>query len=538
MPETVSALTQPRPLSQPDAGGSASQESMEKLMGREQSTNQLLSPSAWLNVKTFAQNTRDQIGQFFGKFRFKPKQSPNRTVPQAPLYVASRDMQKPIRHTQHPSGWLVWLSRVYVGIRSLGMVFKRTGQMLTKMFGGGRKISRTIQHLPTRAADTVDARVSIWKKLNRQRKIALLVAVILIFVLAESMVLVGKQRDKTALAKTYQTAIDVAGQKIDEADAALLYANEDNARNLISQARDQINGIPEKQRQKKYQSEITDLETKLATLNEKVKHAINIPEPTVLTNLADTTTDVSPSEFMGLMSGKLATVTTNQKLLYVTDIASKVTTTVALPDTLASEPVLATTMTAKQGVVLFQDNTILQYDAVTNAITPLKIDFPNQDKTLVSGAFYEIKSSLYVLDTKNNTILRHARSGNTFAKGVNRIDSTANVQNGQAVAIADGIIYLLRNDGSVTNFDNSQFSLTPTDPALTAPTKMYVDETDLIYILDPANKRLVAYTKATGKFKFQYTSDKFDSLIDFTVDPGAKKAYLLNGTIVYVVDLQ
>jgi hypothetical protein len=353
------------------------------------------------------------------------------------------------------------------------------------------------------------------------------------------MVIIGKRRDSAALAQTYQNAISTARQKVDEADAALLYANEDSARTLIAEARQQIQVIPEKQRQKKYQADVTDLDTKLAVINEKIKHVIAITDPAVLANLSDTATGISPVGIVGLLNGKIVTAAMNQKTLYTTDVASKETATVALPDSLASDPVATTATTAQQGLILFQDNTLLQFDAASNAITPLTIEFPNPDKTLVGAAYYPVKSSLYLLDTKNNTILRHTRSGTKFSKGVNRLDSSANVQNGNDIAIADGDIYLLRSDGSMTNFSDPQFALTATDPVLNAPTKLYGDDGSdhLLYVLDPANKRLVAYSKA-GKFKYQYTSDKFDALIDFTIDPGAKKAYLLNGPVVYQIELQ
>ncbi|MFA6197787.1 MAG: hypothetical protein WC734_01355 [Patescibacteria group bacterium] len=540
MPETVPAQSQPRPLSQPDPRGSASQESMEQLMGREESTNQLLSPSAWLNFKHAANSVRDQANRVFGKLTNKRRGVVPRPMPPAQLYVPSRDLQKPIRHTQHPSNWIIWLGRIYVGIRSIGRLGQQAARFLVGLVSGGQKVRQSLHHLPTRAANSVDAKVSVWQKLNRQRKVTLIVAIVLIFIFAEGMVIIGKQRDKATQTKAYQNAITVARQKIDEADAALLYANEDSARNLISEARAQIASIPEKQRQKKYLSDVIDIENKLGVINEKIKHVITIAEPTVLSNLADTTTGISPAGLMGLLNGKIVTAATNQKSLYVTDIESKTTTTVALPDTLASEPVVTAPLNAKQGLVLFQDNTLLQYDASNNSITPLTIEFPNQDKTLVSGAVYVDR--LYFVDTKNNTILRHTRAGKAYSKGTSWLrDAAIKLDTTKALAV-DGSVYILRDDGSVTKYTggevDSSFTLTATDPALSNPTKLYATtSSDMLYVLDPTNKRLVAYTKATGKFKQQYTSDKFDALIDFTIDPGAKKAYLLNGTMVYQIEL-
>ena len=77
----------------------------------------------------------------------------------------------------------------------------------------------------------------------------------------------------------------------------------------------------------------------------------------------------------------------------------------------------------------------------------------------------------------------------------------------------------------------------PVEPPLTQPAKITVSpEQNYFYVLEPLNKRLVVFDK-TGKFINQYTGDKFDNLKDFQIDEKNKKIYLLNGAIVYSVDL-
>ena len=59
-------------------------------------------------------------------------------------------------------------------------------------------------------------------------------------------------------------------------------------------------------------------------------------------------------------------------------------------------------------------------------------------------------------------------------------------------------------------------------------------DSNYLYIIDPSNERIIILNK-DGSIEDQYTSDKFDNLIDLAIDPEEKAIYLLNGNHLYLL---
>ena len=105
----------------------------------------------------------------------------------------------------------------------------------------------------------------------------------------------------------------------------------------------------------------------------------------------------------------------------------------------------------------------------------------------------------------------------------------------------DSSVWVLRGGGEILKFTQGSpdfFSLSGLDKPVRDPKSFYVsDTTDDLYLLDSGNNRLLVMDKK-GVYKAQYQSDKFGSLSDLVVDEKRKKAYLLDGSKIYVMELK
>ena len=150
------------------------------------------------------------------------------------------------------------------------------------------------------------------------------------------------------------------------------------------------------------------------------------------------------------------------------------------------------------------------------------------------------RKRLYTLHPDLNQILKQEPIKGGFASGTPWITDGTDVRSATMLAI-DGSLYVGQSDGRVMRFlkgKKTDFALSPIEPPLTALTDIWTDETsDYLYALDPAQKRLLVFTKKTGALKAQYTSQKFTNLQKFFINEHTKTAYLLNDTNVVSIPL-
>jgi len=104
----------------------------------------------------------------------------------------------------------------------------------------------------------------------------------------------------------------------------------------------------------------------------------------------------------------------------------------------------------------------------------------------------------------------------------------------------DGYIYTLQNDGKILKLSQggreNYSEEIKIEPALNSASKIFTTEdSQNLYILDPAGRRFIILDKETVELKQQYFSDKFNNLKDFIIDEAGSKVYLLNGAQVFVV---
>ncbi len=527
------------PRTSPQYGSSASQASMDQLTNREASTNQLLTPSTWSYLGQVTKSISQRVSGLLEKVGIKAKQPPRRSQNQVQYYTPVHETYKPRRTSNYPSRFVYVLGKILTGFQYIIVGIKGLLVGLFNLISGRKNIKQKLQHLPTTATGSVSKPILLFQRLTKQRKILLLVVVLLIFIFAQSVIYMSRRGETEKQLEIYSESLAQATSKQEEAEASLLYGDEDGARLLLRQAQDLIASIPEKEQEKRYQSDIAALETKIEALYSKTKHINTISDPAVIADLGTLEEGLTLNGIAGIYNEEIIGFSNNQTEIFETNINTKESIAIDYTDPAEGSPALGAPLSTRVSAIYVPDNTILEYDSVNNSFSNATVDFENQDRTLTSLVTYN--GRLYFLDTKNNQIFRHQKAGGNYQTGDSWLtDENADVSNGVALAV-DGSIYVLRSNGELTKYfqgglDN-EFSLSEIDPVLSSPTKLFTDEAaNYIYILEPSQKRLLVFT-SNGRLKNQYTSESFDNLIDMAIDEANKKAYLLNGTVIYTVDL-
>ncbi len=154
---------------------------------------------------------------------------------------------------------------------------------------------------------------------------------------------------------------------------------------------------------------------------------------------------------------------------------------------------------------------------------------------------YGFASNLYVVDEGKNQIWKYVPVENGYS------DRLAYFKDGTSAALVgtkrlqiDSSVWLLRNGGEIDKYTAGAadfFSYSGLDKSVADPKSFFVsDQTDNLYLLDSGNSRLVILDKK-GNYKAQYTSDSFANFTDLVVDEQGKKAYFLQGSKIFQIDL-
>ena len=182
-------------------------------------------------------------------------------------------------------------------------------------------------------------------------------------------------------------------------------------------------------------------------------------------------------------------------------------------------------------------NQVAVLDTKSEKLSWLSINYNSNLEKIV--AFQQYNNRFYLIDAAAGQIYRFTKNADQLAGSAPWLASKEDLTKVVSLSI-DGDIYLLKNNGEISKYTKGKrqdFSATAVEPALNQTAKIIVSpEQNYLYVLEPANKRLVVFDK-TGKFNSQYTSYKLNNLKDFQIDEKNKKIYFLNNTTVYSIDM-
>lgn len=323
-----------------------------------------------------------------------------------------------------------------------------------------------------------------------------------------------------------QTAQSIT-EKLDQAEAALIYGDDDKVFALMNEAEELL---------KQIQNE--NLGARLQALQDKLNKEVRIDNPTVLTAFPNIPTHLlrSPNGFLGFNRD-------SQSISFY-DFRSGETRTI-LQNQNTGSLLLGAYLGGPAGFVfLDKDGKFTKLDVSGQTLTQYAANAPNIDLTAAKIRAMQILGEgegarIYLLDPKQSQIWRLRAAEKEITAAEPWLKSPAALTDAVDFAV-DGNIYALYA-GRADKYFNGQaqtFALSPVSPPLVGASRIFATaDTQSIYILDGQNKRVVIYGK-TGKLQKQILSPKFQNLADVFVDEKNGIMYALSGGELLQINLK
>ncbi len=319
--------------------------------------------------------------------------------------------------------------------------------------------------------------------------------------------------------RAYSETLAELGTMQSDVDSSRVYKDDKKAESILVDMITKLNQLsPADGNQQK---QLNDLREKIGRQLNEVRH-INVVESPLL--YRDLTSLNQEFKHLALI-GSAAYVSGAQGVYKLDEPAKQILTQPLTTGYLFN--------TSNGTLVLLNDRQIQTINGATVAPSTITWNAGMQaiDQALLYG------DNLYVVDHISGAIYKNSgdTSGSKFGNGTVWLQDQSLVAKTQSITI-DGNIWLIDDQGTIVKLFKGQrqpFDYQRPLPTFGAGSQiMTTKNSDLLYILDPANKR-VAIMDKNGNIKDQFTSPKFDNLKSFAIDSEEKIVYLLNGSQVY-----
>jgi len=365
------------------------------------------------------------------------------------------------------------------------------------------------------------------------KKILLSISMLFLLALLININITKKTNKSEETIQEYSNITKTIEQKQNEAEASLLYRNNEGAKKLFEEISLLLNELP--QETEKQQSQYQGFKDKFNLQLEKIRHVIKMDSAQELTDFKNVNSRSETENISYIPStNKLYAADSKLKSVYILDLFDNISTTITdldNPIERLSRPIVFNN-DKTTSILYFNNNDIISVD--TNENSFLSIDIDSSYLESLGGADI-YNSKIYLINTNDNEIYRF-NTNTTKLRAPSKwlID---NIDLIQAIDISiDGHIYILNRDGTIIKLLSGEmvnFSLGLCEPPIEEADKLQVSrELDFIYILEKKNNRLLVFNKA-GQFLMQYQSDRLQDLKDFQIDEERKIIYFLNGSKIY-----
>lgn len=351
------------------------------------------------------------------------------------------------------------------------------------------------REIPGAAARLRDYGINRFNALPHTSKLLLLLIIVFVVLFIQSILYLNYRQRIVVEREAYAvTLVDITRLQ-DEADANIIYQDEEKARALLLLARDRAQAISSNSRtRRKTQSALlAEIETALASL----RHEIKIETSTLI--------ESNNASWLSLYA-----------------------------ESTPENPIRSITNAEGRTVVLYHDGA-LSMQVADGSLAPLAVNLPNEpvdDAELFGG------DRLYVWVSSAPQIYRLRRQGASFGSASPWLQNGADAPTDTLSMAIDGAIYMLRANEVIKFFTGAREDWKPyIDPPLEDATKIWTsDEAAGIYILEPSKRRIVVLGKP-GTLLAQYIFPEGSDLKDFAVNEAEKTLSVLDGTTIKHVSL-
>ncbi len=368
-----------------------------------------------------------------------------------------------------------------------------------------------------------------FRSLNKRNRILLSLSLIFFVLFIANIITASMRKEKIQLQNQYNDLVALITQKQNQAEANLLYSNNEGAEQLFGEIQGLLDKLPRNTDEQKKQ--LAAFQDKFNSQIEEIRHVERV-DPALVSDFSILNSRANPDNIvLATEANKIYAADSGQKSVYILGLGDNQVTTVtelAQPITQLTMPVL----NQNNLIDYYNGDSIARFSIDKEAIDVLPIDLPGDRTDCAAADTYS--GRLYLLAPEEGQIYRYNQSASGFSSPYAWMRDKADLTQAVDMSI-DGNIYVLAKNGKVMKFlrgQSVQFGLGIIDPPLDNAAEIFVSpELDFIYIMEPAGQRIAVFDKS-GQFIKQYKSDKFTDLKDFVVDEQSKVIYCLNGAAV------
>lgn len=319
------------------------------------------------------------------------------------------------------------------------------------------------------------------------------------------------------------------GRKKEDAETALIYKDENKARKILIEAA----GLAEESIQFGIRTEeISQLRKDIQIQLDQIDKIFTIENPFVVSDIGKSEIPFEPSIIAG----------GNNKLIII-DFLGKQAAEISLAEYKLKnlKKINASEQEKILGASFLENGSLSLITSFSNEIS-LDLENGTEERKIISnlelldvGNIESYGDNIYILDGGKKQIFKIS-SGQSRVWLKNGIPLDANL----VYMAIDGNVFALSENGDVLKFSQGKLKETFSFGAkniLKRPSAIYTNPAlDKLFILDPPSSKIVVANKK-GAALSQYKSEKFDNLKSIFADAASNSIYLLNGKIVYRIDM-
>lgn len=370
-----------------------------------------------------------------------------------------------------------------------------------------------------------------FRNLTIKSKALLVILVIIAGLFAYNTFKVKDDINQIAIEEDYSELISNLEQKQSQADAKLLYSNEDGAKDLFSEIQTLLQEFPQNTEEQK--TRYNEFKEKFDLQLQKAWRITKVDNAEELANLTNLSSDAKPENIIQAgEQGKIYIADSAQKAVYVLETKDNLVTTITdlgISIDGLREPML----NAESSILYINQKNLIQLKTEDNSFNELSIPAEENTTDFVASDIYN--NRLYVVNGKEKQIYVYTIAGQGFSQPRAWIEDKTDISEAADISI-DGHIYLLTKTGDIIKLlrgIKQDFKMENLDPPFEDPIKLTVSkDLDYIYILEPKNSRIVVFDK-DGEFIMQYQADVLSSAKDFLINEKDKTIYVLSNTSIF-----
>jgi hypothetical protein len=491
----------------------SAQSSISSLKNTERKTEDMLSPSGFINLEKLKSIFNSIIYFFVSAFKkiitiFKSK---DRKVKQAVKKTVEQKNQ-------------VAEKKSVIDIQTKIEVFKSSSNF-NKFF---LILKNFVVNLFTTSywSDNFSKFIKNFSSAHPKRKILISLTLLLFIILVVSISITNKQKRLGEHEEKFLASIESLENRFDLIDSYLLYENEDGAKIIIGEISEEISQLTALNEE---QEEILkDWRNKLQVQRQNIQKMTIVDEAKSLFDTLELNSSAEPRNLL-ILDNILYISNPVGKIIYTYNILTEETSSVLIN---ANFDINLNLPSAYNNQLYYkEEDSLVAINPVNGQLNQIAVPSFDNLKTNAIDIWSE-NGLLYSLHSTNNSILRHSPV-NLYNQSNQWLQEELDLSKVIDMAVT-GDIWLLENNANLIKLRIGQvqdFDLAHIDPPLNRADKLLALNNNL-YIFDRQSLRLALYDYQ-GNFISQYQFNNYKNTFDLVVDENSNQVYLLVDTKIY-----